>query len=80
MERGSQNISYNTNFSGSLALIGAITSYGDWFFSPLNSSSNSKTFISFMEELIKWLTVDLKIDLRRIILIMDNSPIHTSKD
>ena len=31
-----------------------------------------------MNDLMKWLTIDLKIDSRRIILIMDNSPIHTS--
>ena len=80
MEKGSQSISYNSNFTGSLVLIGAITSQRDWFFSSLNSSNNSKTFICFMEDLIKWLTVDLKIDSRRIILIIDNSPIHTSKD
>ena len=80
IEKGSQSISYNSNFAGSLALIGAITSHGDWFFSSLNSSNNSKTFICFMEDLIKWLIVDLKIDSRRIILITDNSPIHTSND
>ena len=80
MKKGNQNISYNSNFSGSLALIGAITSYGDCFYSYLNSKNNAKTFISFMKDLIDWLTLDLKIESRIIILIMDNSPIHTSKD
>ena len=60
-------------------MIGAITSWRDWFFSSLNSKKNSKTFMSFIDDLIKWLTVDLKIGSRRIILIMDNSPIHTSE-
>ena len=80
MEKGNQNISYNSNFAGSLALIRAITSYGDWFYSYLNSKNNDKTFNSFMKDLIDWLTIDLKIESRRIILIIDNSPIHTSKD
>ena len=35
--------------------------------------------MSFMDDLMKWLIVDLKICSRRIILIMDNSPIHTSE-
>ena len=78
MEKGNQNICYNSSFTGSLSLIGAITSLGDWFFSSLNSRNNSEIFISFMNDLMKWLTIDLKIDSRRIILIMDNSPIHTS--
>ena len=78
--KGNQNISYNSNFAGLSALLGAITSYGDWFYSNLNSKNNAKTFISFMKDLIDWLTIDLKIESRRIILIMDNSPIHTSKD
>ena len=80
MEKGNQNISYNSNFAGSLALIDAITSYRDWFYSCLNSKNNVKTFISFMKDLIDWHTIDLKIESRRIILIMYNSPIHTSKD
>ena len=80
MEKGNQNISYNSNFAGSLALIGAITFYGDWFYSYLNSKNNTKNFIGFMKDLIDWLTIDLKIESRRIILIMDNSPIYTSKD
>ena len=78
-EKGKCNIVYNSSFTGSLALICAITSYGDWFCSSLDSRNNSDTFITFVCELVKWLTLDLEIDSRRIILIMDNSPIHTSK-
>ena len=77
--KGNQNLAYNSNFKGSSALIGAITSQGDWFFSPLNSKSNSNIFISFIEELLKWLSIDLKIETQRIIQLMDNSQIHTSK-
>ena len=69
---------FNSSFTGSLSLIGAITTLGDWFFSSLNSRNNSEFFISFMNDLMKWLTIDLKIDSRRIILIMDNSPMYTS--
>ena len=79
-ERGNHNIAYNSSFTNSIALISAITSYGDWFCSKLNTRNNSSTFTAFIRELLKWLTVDLEIDPRRIILMLDNSPIHTSKE
>ena len=49
MEKGSQNICYNSSFTSSLSLIGAITSLGDWFFSSLNSRNNSEFFYQFYE-------------------------------
>ena len=62
----------------SLAVFGAITSKGDWFFSNLIRHNNSVEFIIFIKELMNWLLEDLKVSSHYIVLIIDNSPIHTS--
>ena len=69
----------NISFSGSLSLIWAITSNGDWFASNLIATHNSKTFVEYISQLMKWLTEDLKIAENRIVMILDNSPVHKSK-
>ena len=79
-ERGRYNIAYNSWFTGLIAFIYAITSHGDWFNFSLNTRNNSGTFTDIIQELIKWLTVDLEIDQRRIVLMLGNSPIHTLKN
>ena len=68
----------NITFTGSLAVFGAITSKGDWFFSNLIRHNNSVEFIIFIKELMNWLLEDLKVSSHYIVLIIGNSPIHTS--
>ena len=67
------------SFSGSLSLIWSITSRGDWFFSNLQSASNTNTFVDYITELFKWLRWDQNVDMNKIVIVLDNSPIHKSK-
>lgn len=76
--KNTSNNSANISFKGSLNLIGAITSRGDWFFSTLNKINNSKTFTEYVTHLYRWLTEDLEIEPHRLVIILDNSPVHTS--
>ena len=72
------NIWSNSSFQGSLSIIAAITCKGDWFISNLTSNNNSDNFIWFVEHLMTWLRDDIGVQTNRIVLLMDNSRIHTS--
>ena len=69
----------NIWFSGSVSIIAAITNRGNFYYSTLTENNNSLNFIDYLKNLMKWLDEDLKLWRREIILLMDNSPIHTSK-
>ena len=69
----------NSTLIGSLSLLAAITNKGDWFISNLLTRNNSDNFITFIENLMAWLQKDLCIEACRIVLMMDNCRIHTSK-
>ena len=77
--RGRTAIVKYISFKGSQGLIGSITSRGGWFVSRLHSNNNSDIFIDYVQHLIAWLTDDQNIDIRKVVLLMDNSPIHSSK-
>ena len=79
IKKGRSKFWNNISFSGSLSLIWAITSNGDWFASNLINHHYSKTFVEYISQLMKWLTEDLKIVENRIVMILDNSPVHKSK-
>ena len=79
MPKGKTSRLENTHFKSSKSLIAAITSKGDWFYSSLTSSNNSKTFISFMEKLLKWIVVDLRSELNKSVILFDNLKVHNSK-
>ena len=78
--KGKVNISSNIGFTWSLAMFGAITSKGDWFFSNLTENNNFEEFIKFINKLIIWLWEDLKINIMNFVLMIDNSPVHTSRN
>lgn len=68
----------NITFAGSQSLITAITSSGEWFWGLSTKTNNSASFIEFLDNLILWLTVDQKVDLGSVILLLDNWSIHKS--
>ena len=76
--RGRTSIVKNIMFKGSQGLIDSITSRG-WFFSRLHSNNNSDIFINYSQHLIVWLADDQNINIRKLVLLMDYSPIHSSK-
>ena len=78
-KRGANWSSSNISFSSSFSLIWAITSLGNWWASHLESTNNSTTFIEFLDNCLKWLRVDLQIDMRKIVIVLDNWAIHRSK-
>ena len=69
----------NSTLIGSLSLLAAITNKGDWFISNLLTRNNSNNFITFIENLMAWLQKELCIGACRIMLMMDNYWVHTSK-
>ena len=80
MPKGETSRLENTHFKGSKSLIAAITSKGDWFYSSLTSTNNSKIFISFMEKLLKWIVVDLRSELNKSVILFYNLKVHKSKE
>ena len=78
--KGKVNVSSNIGFTESLAIFGAITSKGDWFFSNLTENNNSEEFFKFINKLIIWLWEDLKINIMNLVLMIDNSPVDTSRN
>ena len=77
--KGKVNVSSNIGFTGSLGMFGAFTSKGDWFFSNLTQNNNSEEFIKFINRQVDWLLDDLKIKIEHLVLMIDNSPVHTSR-
>ena len=77
--KGKTKIVQSISFKGSQALIRAITSRGRWFISRLHSHNNYDVFIYYIEQLVEWLTKTQGIGIARVALLMDNSPIHSSK-
>ena len=69
----------NSTLIGSLSLLAAITNRGDWYISNLLSRNNSDNLISYIGKLLNWIQNDLCIEAFRVVLIMDNCRIHTSK-
>ena len=79
IKKGGINTLLNINFRGSLSIIGSITSTGEMFFSSMKTTNNSQVFNEYITKLMLWLWDDLRLEKDKIILIMDNSPIHWSK-
>ena len=69
----------NISFVESRSLIWAITSDGEWFASHLDGKNNSATFIEFVGKLVKWIRIDLHYPMDKIILLLENWPIHKAK-
>ena len=77
--RGKTAIAQNIIFSGSISLITAVTSSGEWFRSHLKTNNNSDWFTSFMKKILTWIQFDLNRSLEKTIFLMDNCSIHKSK-
>ena len=69
----------NILFTKYISMIAAITSRGELNYSTLVKNNNSINYISYLTKLTNWLTKDLKFKNSQIVLLMDNSSIHTSK-
>ena len=75
----SENSSVNSiSFVGTRSLIWAITSRGEWFASHLDDTNNAGTFVEFVGRLVKWIRIDFHYPMDKIILLLDNWPIHKS--
>ena len=80
IHKGQHKFWNNICFKGSLSLIWSITNKGEFFFSSiLVKTNNSKTFMEYISELIKWLRIDLNVDMNKIIIMLDNWQVHKSK-
>ena len=77
--RGENSSVNSISFVGSRSLIWAITSRGEWFASHLDGTNNAGTFVEFVGRLVKWIRIDLHYPMDKIILLLDNWPIHKSK-
>ena len=79
LDRGISWSRANISFKGSISLIWAITSTGSWYVTNLTSHNNAQTFTEFIQKLGMWVIEDLKADINKVILLLDNCPIHKSK-
>ena len=80
LERGVWWSRTNISFKGSISLIWAITSRGNWYATNLTSHNNSQIFTEFIQKLGELLKDDLKVDIRKAILLLNNCPINKSKN
>ena len=70
---------FSQKYSGAISAIWAITSKGDYISAALNLRLNSSSFIEFLKILRQWINQHYKIDEDRVLILLDNWPIHRSK-
>ena len=70
---------FNEKFWGSLSLILAITSNGDYIGATVLKSLDSNIFVSFLMMTIDWILLKPDYRGRKIVFILDNCPVHRSK-
>ena len=78
-KRGQPTFRENIWFTGSVSIIVSITSKGNVHYSSLQEDNNSDNLIDYLKNLMKLIDADLKLWRKKVILLMDNSPMHTSK-
>ena len=78
-QKGISSKFQNIWFSGSTSLIWAITSTGDWFATILSENNNSENFKEFIVKLMNWLTTELEVAVKDVMLLLDNCAIHHAK-
>ena len=64
---------------GLFSIIAVFTSWGSLYYSTLTENNNSHNFTDHIKNLMRCLIEDLKFWRKQIILLIDKSPIHTSK-
>ena len=69
----------NIIFQGSLNLLTAITSSGSSYSAVLKGKTDSKMYVNFLEKLLNEIEEKEKISRDRLMIIMDNAPIHQAK-
>ena len=61
-------------------MILGITSNGNWLSSFVSSRNNSDNFLIYLKALMRWIVFDLHFQTKDIVLMMDNSSIHKTKE
>ena len=79
MTRGQSWKIENNVWGRSKSLIVAVTSNGELFYSFIESTYKSDSFISFMKKLLLWVENDLDHRLKDTIILLDNWKVHKSK-
>ena len=79
LKRGVNSEIKSMRFRGSVSLILAVTSDGDYFGATIKSRLNSDSFIDFILKLEDWIEQRNIRNGREIIVILDNCSIHRSK-
>ena len=74
--KGESGEIFSTWYKGSISVMLAVTSDGDYFGSPIKESVNSFIYKQFLENLEGWLKKKKGSQFSNIILIHDNAPIH----
>ena len=78
-KKGRTNEAKNSSFIGSINVVMAIWSNGNWFSLLMNNTSDSDNFSMFIKQLNRWLVANNYFDHRHIIITMDNWSIHKCK-
>ena len=77
-EKGKSSRLYNSQYTGSMSLLSAISSDGSCFTSAYSSTIDSTTFLAFIESLMKYYSKWSIGDNNEVLLIMDNCPYQAS--
>ena len=70
---------FSQKYSGSISAIWAISSKGDYIAALLNLRLNSSSFIEFLKILRLWINLHYEIDENRVLILLDNWPVHRGK-
>ena len=61
-------------------MILGVTSNGNWLSSFVSSRNNSDNIFIYLKALMRWIVFDLHFQTKDIVLMMDNSSIHKTKE
>ena len=79
LNKGGNDFRWNLSFKGSLSMICAITSSGNWFTTNLTEANSTSSFVEYIQKLSKWIIEDIWIEINNVVIILDNCPIHKSR-
>ena len=69
---------FNQKYCGSVSVVMAISFGGDYFAATLIKRLNSEAFIEFLKMTNSWIKTYNLIKNKRVLVILDNFPIHRS--
>ena len=78
LKRGINWEIFSQKYSGSISIILAISSEGDYYAAALKTRLNSIAFTEFLQMIDSWIKMHNLNNNKRVLVLIDNCPIHRS--